>query len=34
MDKRGIDKYIKDAILENNVAKREAYRAIKADILL
>ena len=34
MDKRRIDKYIKDAILENNVAKREAYRAIKADILL
>ena len=34
MDKRRIDEYIKDAILENNVAKREAYRAIKADILL
>lgn len=34
MDKRRIDEYIKKAILENNVAKREAYRAIKADILL
>jgi len=34
MDKRRIDEYIKDAILENNVAKREAYRAIKADILI
>ena len=34
MDKRKIDEYIKNAILENNVAKREAYRAIKADILL
>ena len=34
MDKRRIDEYIKDSILENNVAKREAYRAIKADILI
>lgn len=34
MDKGKVDEYIKDAILENNVAKREAYRAIKADILI
>lgn len=29
-----IDKMIKDAILEKNSAKKEAYRAIKAELLL
>ena len=29
-----IDKMIKDAILEKNGAKKEAYRAIKAELLL
>jgi uncharacterized protein YqeY len=29
-----IDKLIKDAILEKNSAKKEAYRAIKAELLL
>lgn len=29
-----IDQMIKEAILEKNVAKREAYRAVKAEILL
>lgn len=29
-----IDKLIKDAILEKNGAKKEAYRAIKAELLL
>ena len=29
-----IDKLIKEAILEKNSAKKEAYRAIKAELLL
>ena len=29
-----IDKLIKEAILEKNGAKKEAYRAIKAELLL